>query len=307
MAKIILDSDAPQRSDKWHELHIGRPTASEFSKVITPAKMDLSKQRFDYAYRLAAERLLNQSFSKSLDGLRWIEEGKTQEPKAVQQYEALEEVETFRVSMILTDDMRFGCSPDRLVVTDDRWGVEIKSVFPPKLIRYHIEGSGPDHRIQVLGQFWVGELERNDLYCYNEAMPPFANRWERSGVAAEIAKVADHMDRFGDELDEIVEKMRATGFFAPMAKPTTTLDFMVEAMVDEIMLRDNADDLDAWLNSNVTALNMVHMEQEQKDRILSMAAHKRATLAQAARERTVHGWGADNLADRIVETGNWGG
>jgi hypothetical protein len=62
------------------------------------------------------------------------------------------------------------------------------------------------------------------------------------------------------------------------------------------------------MESPVTAVNMRHMDQEQKDRILGMAAHKRATLQQESRERTVHGWqAADNLADRIVETGNWGG
>lgn len=307
MPKVILEEEAPQRSDRWHQLHIGLPTASEFAKVVTPAKMELSKQRFDYAYRLAAERLLNQSFSRNLEGLMHIERGKEEEPKAVQQYEALEEVETYRVSMILTDDMRFGCSPDRLICNDDRWGVEIKSVFPPKMVRYHIEGSGSDHRIQVLGQFWVGEFERNDLYCYNEAMPPYGHKWKRADMKADILKVADHMTRFGDELDRITEQMRGTGFFAPPPKPITPLDHMAEAMVEVIMSLGSIDELDTWLSSNVTALNMQHMDQDQKERILGMATHKRATLIQEARERTVHGWSADsNLADRILETGSWG-
>jgi len=303
--KIILESEAPQRSDRWFELHIGRPTASEFHRVITPAKLELSKQRFDFAYRLAAEQFLNQSFSRSLEGLEFVEKGKTEEPKAIQQYETINEVETYPISMILTDDKRFGCSPDRLVVGDDRHGLEIKSLFPPKMVRYHMEGSGSEHRIQVLGQMWIGEFTLNDLFCYNEDTPPYFAQWKRPDVANDIAAVAAHMDRFGDELDEMMLKLHKTGFFIRRAHAETILDVLSDSMIGEIMKRETAEDLDLWYESPVTAANLRHLDRQQRDRIGGIVNHKKVSI-RLGEPMTVVGWAppketADDTYHRVIE------
>ncbi len=287
--KIILSSEAPQRSERWYELHIGRPTASEFHRVITPQKLEISRQRFAYQYRLAAERLLNRSFATSLDGLRWIEEGKEKEEPAIKQYQVLQDVETYPVSMILTDDEKFGCSPDRLIVGNDRHGLEIKAVFPPMMIQYRMEGSGSDHRIQVLGQMWIGELERNDLFAYNEAMPPYFCRWERSDVERDIRGVANHMIRFGDELEELIGKLNATGFFTRSQRPMTVLDQLTEAMVGVIQRQGSLASLESWEASDVTAANLSHLNVEQRDRVLGMVEHKKRTLSVVP--GGAYGWG----------------
>lgn len=307
--KIILEQEAPQRSDAWHRLHIGRPTASEFHRVVTPKKMQYAAAAAEYSYRLAAERLLNRSFQKSLEGLRYIEEGKEEEPKAVQQYETLHEVETYKVSMILTDDGRFGCSPDRLVVDDDRHGLEIKSLFPPHLIKHHMEGSGDEHKIQVLGQLWIGELHTNDLYCYNQWCPPYFWQWKRRDYQTEIDIVAGHLDRFGDKLDAMVEELRGKGFFTATAAPVTMLDEIAETMIAEAMKRETIEELDTWWGSDLTAANLEPLDREQRERIEGMVNHKRAHLKTDTRDRIVVGWqsSSTNAADLIVKTGNWGG
>lgn len=310
MPRPILESEAPQRSDPWLKLHIGRPTASEFHRVVTPARLELSKQRFEFSYRLAAERLLNRSFAQSLDGLRWIEVGRLQEPNAVSQYQVMADVDTYPISMILTDDERFGCSPDRLVVGDERHGVEIKSLFPPRMVEYLVEGPGADYRIQLLGQFWVGDLEVNDLFAYNEEMPPYLRSWQRREVKADIVKVGDHMIRFGDELDAMVEKLNATGFFTRAPKPMTVLGELVQAMIDSIQSQQSLTELDAWTMSEVTEANMQMLDHEQQERIGGMVAHKRIALQQSAEVPSSVGWRGPsdmNAASEIIRQGNFGG
>lgn len=298
MPRVILDHEAPQRSERWYQFHIGLPTASEFSKVITPARLELSKQRSSFAYRLAAERLLNQSFRKDLGGLEYIEIGKQEEDSAVQQYHqiaamdlGMEDLDTYRVSMILTDDGKFGCSPDRLIAGNERHGLEIKAIFPPKLAGYLCEGTtGPDHRIQVLGQMWVGDLELNDLYCYNKDFPSFFKQWKRNEEKAEIATVADHMTRFGDELEAVVRKLNATGFFQPAAKPITVLGALVDAMVEIVQGCESLRDLDTWSASEVTEANLKMLDSEQREKILGMVAHKRDELKRPL-PGAINGWG----------------
>lgn len=298
MPRVILDSEAPQRSERWYQFHIGLPTASEFAKVVTPSKLELSKQRAAFAYRLAAERLLNESFRKDLGGLEYIEVGKEEEDSAVQQYHqimamelGLDDLDTYKVSMILTDDGKFGCSPDRLIAGNDRHGLEIKCIFPPKLTGYLYEGTtGPDHRVQVLGQMWVSDFEVNDLYCYNKAFPPFFKQWKRMDVKADVKTVADHMTRFSDELEKIVTKLNATGFFEPSSHPTTVLDALVDAMVAAVQSHDTVTALDAWAVSDTTEANMKMLDPVQRERIVGMIGHKKAEL-RAPMPGIVHGWG----------------
>jgi hypothetical protein len=47
-----------QGSPEWHALRCGVPTASEFSKILTPKTMKLSEQAPAYMYRLLGEWML---------------------------------------------------------------------------------------------------------------------------------------------------------------------------------------------------------------------------------------------------------
>jgi hypothetical protein len=229
MPKVILEEEAPQGGDDWYMLHVGRPTASNFHRVVTPKELKLSKQRKAFTYRLAAERLVNFSFDQDLNHIRDIRRGKDEEPEAVKQYASINDAETYRVSMILTDDEKFGCSPDRMVDHLNSstapaaliHGLEIKSVFLPKMLEFWDVGSGDAHRIQVLGQMWVGDMELNDLFCYNVAMKPYFCRWKRSEHKSDIETVRGHMTQFGDELDELTERMRKLGYFENYARAAT--------------------------------------------------------------------------------------
>ncbi len=283
--KIITAQECAQRSEAWNALHIGRPTASMFHEICTPAKLEYSKGDGSKTamYRLAAERLLNLSFGRSLDGLQWIEMGKSQEPKAVQQYEMLEDARTFLVSFIMPDDERVGCSPDALVEGDNAHGIEIKSLFPPKMVRLHMEGMDVKHRVQVLGQMWIGEMEVNDYFAYNEDMPPFLKRWKRSEVAADIEKVRGHVLHFCDDLDKCVEQLNADGFFNKRAVPTTKLDEMALSMIGDIeqwiTTVDTIGAIERWEADPAVAAELGKLPAEERQRLRDAARTKREFMA----------------------------
>src|SRR3546814_13751795 len=76
--------DVPQRSPEWYALRLGKPTASEFSKIVT-SKGEPSKSADAYAITLAAELFAG----KALDGWEgnaWTERGRELEGEALRLY-----------------------------------------------------------------------------------------------------------------------------------------------------------------------------------------------------------------------------
>lgn len=284
----IGEGAIPQRSEAWQALHVGRVTASCFHKICTPAKLEYAKGARTELYRLAAERLLGESFGPSLDGLEFVELGRTREPEAIQQYEVLQDLVTVPVSFIMTDDERVGCSPDALVANDFRHGLEIKSLFPPKMIKLLMEGQDAEHRVQVLGQMWVAELDVADYFAYNPYTPPYLGRWLRTDCAKDIATVASHVTRFADELDKAVETLNAEGFFTKRETPVTKLDELVERM--RFGDPDNREtfpgienlptiaELDRWKDDPTNKANLENMPVEKRELILESWQFRRAFL-----------------------------
>lgn len=216
----MIIHDVEQGTPAWLKLRLGIPTASEFHRIVTPAKGELSKGAAKYRDWLIAERLMGEPLD-SLDHLQWIERGKLLEPQAVAQYEFTEGVETRAVGFVTTDDGRIGASPDRLVI-GRAGGVEIKCPAPQTHVGYWLDGVGADYRPQVQGQLWVAELEFVDLYVFHPSMPPVLIRTERDETY--IAKLSDAVLRFCDDLDAAMERVRSGGFVATRARVRTAAE-----------------------------------------------------------------------------------
>ena len=233
--KIYYDME--QGSDAWYRARLGRPTASAFGKIVTPAKCDLSKQATEYALRLCAERLLNMS-TESVTGVEWMERGKELEPFAAKQYEFQYEVKTVRVGFITTDDGRVGCSPDRLVAVGDlKVGLEIKCPAPWKHLGYLVHGVEADHKPQLQGQILVAELDRLDLYSWHPQMPPRTVPTVRD--AAYCTKLYAALDQFCDNLDALEERARGLGVFQAMKQAASPVEAeaLSRALQDETFER----------------------------------------------------------------------
>ena len=199
-----------QRSDAWRQLRLGIPTASNFDRIITPKRGELSKTAADYALRLCAERLLNVTSESTIEN-PWMEQGRILEADAVRQYEFTYEATTVAVGFITTDDGQIGCSPDRLVSSDKRVALEIKCPSPHVHLGYLLNGTAPEYTPQVQGTIYVAELDHAELYSYSTQMPAALIRTNRDDEY--IAKLDVALRQFNDNLAKLFERAKALGAF----------------------------------------------------------------------------------------------
>ena len=211
-----------QGSMEWYRLRMGKPTSSMFHKIITPTGK-ISEQRYDYMFKLIAERLLKESMDQALS-TEWVQRGKELEPDAVRQFMLVNEVELEPVGFVTSDDGELGCSPDRLVHNKAQC-VEVKCPAPWTQVKYMLDGPGPDYKPQVQGQLYVGGFDVCHFYSYHPRTP--AVHIETYPDAHFQAAMRNQLDQFLDELAEYEERARAKGAY--VANPGFTTPHEEEA------------------------------------------------------------------------------
>jgi hypothetical protein len=195
----VIYKDIVQGSPQWMEVRVGKPTASQFHRIVTPTG-NPSKQAEMYRLELIAERatgLPNTDFKTS-----WMERGSDKEPEAVAYYEFQGDVTTEKVGFISSDCGRYGASPDRLVGDDGM--LEVKIPKPAVHVGYLLMSGAAyeEHRIQVQSQLWVANRKWNDLLSYSpDGMPRAVHRSERDEKF--IAKMEPLVLEFCDELERL--------------------------------------------------------------------------------------------------------
>lgn len=168
----IYECDQP--SPEWHDLRRGRPTASEFKRIITPAKAEYSKGASGYIDQLIGDiyspyyRQRAESYTSRQQ--QW---GHDYEEEARRWFTMETGLTLRKVGFITTDDGRFGCSPDALVLGPDGEvvaGAEIKCPYEPEIQIARIrEGVFPDEfRPQVHGGLWISGLPKWYFLSYAE-------------------------------------------------------------------------------------------------------------------------------------------
>lgn len=210
----MIIHNCAQGSLEWLKLRLGKPTASEFEKILTPKQLKPSSQQTKYACRLVTEKLLNQSVI-ALDHLEWIARGKELEPQAAASYEFETGFETIPVGFVTTDDGFAGASPDRLIKTgsDLRSGLEIKCPAPHTHMEYIYEGFGSDYILQVQGQMWVGELDFVDRFSWHPQAPSWRVRTYRDDAI--IRAIESAMVPFKELMADVEAKALAAGAWTP--------------------------------------------------------------------------------------------
>lgn len=213
--------DCEQGTAEWFALRRGIPTASEFSKIITPAKGQLSEQWRKYAARLIWEKLMHTT-TQSLAGIEHIEDGKRLEPAAVAQFEFTYEVQTKRVGFVTTDDGMVGASPDRFIVGPSTRTLEVKSPTGPIHLGYMLFGHEAAYRPQIQGQLWVCEAEEGVFYSYAERAPAYVIETRRDDEY--ISKLEAAMREFNENLVRCTEKAHSLGVFQAFDEAVTPVD-----------------------------------------------------------------------------------
>ena len=193
-----------QGSDEWKEMRLGIPTASEFACVQAKGRDGgASKTRRAYMLRLADEIIYRDQPVETFTNPN-LERGKEFEPEARDIYALMHDVELEHVGFIRNGSK--GCSPDSLIGKNGI--LEVKTTFPRLLAELQLDDAWPPvHTAQCQGELWITEREWIDRIVYWPKRKPFLRRAYRD--EAYIKNLADQIERFNDELAQMVERLKA--------------------------------------------------------------------------------------------------
>ena len=174
-----------QGSQEWLESRLGRPTASNFGKLLTPTGK-ASSSADSYINELIAQKITGELPEFYTNAA--MERGNELEPAAKALYELTNDIEVVEVGLCLHDTLECGASPDGLVGDDG--GIEIKCPLPHTHVAYLRDGKIPSKYIpQVQGCLWITGREWWDFMSYHPAMEDLIVRVYRD--EAYIKKLAD--------------------------------------------------------------------------------------------------------------------
>ena len=203
--------DVEQRSEAWYMVRLGKATASEFGKILTPAGKE-SAQCKEYAARLAGEKILQRSIGtfKGNDATR---RGIELEGEAISWYELVSGNKVVPVGFHELGGI--GCSVDGLVEGGKRI-VEIKCPLDAKhifnVIEMRANSACPiyekEYKPQVQGQLMITGREICDLIVYHPLFPSAYLAIERDDeYIALLNEAAQKCVELSNEYVTIVEKI----------------------------------------------------------------------------------------------------
>ena len=211
-------TDFEQGSADWHQIRLGKVTASRVADVIAKTKTGWGAGRANYAAQLVAERLTgNVSESYSNAAMAW---GTEQEPEARLAYEFRTDLEVEQIAFVPHPVIAMsGASPDGLVGDDGL--VEIKCPNVATHIDTLLGGAIPaKYQTQMLWQLACTGRQFCDFVSFDPRMPEemrlFIKRLDRDD--ARIAELEAEVTAFLTEIDATVAELtRRYGLPAAMA------------------------------------------------------------------------------------------
>ena len=165
-----------QLSPEWFELRRGRPTASQFDRIMTPKTMKLAAAHDEYINELIAETFHPGPLTElAVAPSRAMARGTDCEPEARAFYSMQAGVDVVQVGLVETDDGRFAYSPDGLVGDDGC--LELKCPSGKVHVGYLRANDLPvEYRCQVHGELLVTGREWIDFMSYCRGLPPLLIR-----------------------------------------------------------------------------------------------------------------------------------
>lgn len=194
--------DCLQGTSEWFSARCGIPSASNFDQIIT-TKLEPSKQRQKYLYRLAGERVSGMAEETYQNNamLRGIE----LENEARNLYQVINDVEVKQVGFCLTEGKFVaGASPDGLIGDDGC--IEIKCPTMAVHVGYLLDGKLPtDYFQQTQGQLFVTGRTWCDFVSYYPGIKPLIVRVERDEQFIKALTV--ELEIFCSELEDVIKKI----------------------------------------------------------------------------------------------------
>jgi len=197
-----------QGTPEWHQLRLGKVTASRVADILAKTKTGPSASRQNYLIELALQRttgIIQESYSNS--AMEW---GTQTEPQARVAYEVNTNNFVDQVPFIDHPSIKwFGCSPDGLV--SDRGLVEIKCPNSSTHWEYFKANKPPQkYVIQMQAQIAVTNRDWCDFVSFDPRMPDRSQllvvRVNRD--KAFIAEMETEIKKFLDEVEAEVNLMK---------------------------------------------------------------------------------------------------
>lgn len=211
----MIEVACAQGSDEWWEARRGLPTASDFGKIMTPAKRKASASQEPYIAQLIQDvKCLSPKYFTGQGGPvnAATEYGRATEAKARRYFEMTMSEKTGReytvrqVGFCKTDDGRFGCSPDGLI--DPEEGLELKCPLRKTHLVYLMEGGLPlEYQCQVHGCLIVTGRKRWHFMSYCEGEEPLMLTVEPDDFTMALRT---HMVMFDDKFQAAKRKFNVT-------------------------------------------------------------------------------------------------
>lgn len=198
-----------QQSEEWFHMRAGRPSASNFDKIITSTGKP-SSQRAKYVYQLAGEALTGTK--EATFQSRDMQNGIEREEEARQLFEMLHDVEVEQVGLCALDDkLEVLCSPDGLLPNQE--GLEIKCPKMATHVEYLLKQKLPTTYFQqVQGSMYVTGYKAWWFMSYypgtsdSPGLPPFIIKVERDEDF--ISKFAPLVAETVKETQEVINKIK---------------------------------------------------------------------------------------------------
>ena len=165
----MITLNCEQGSREWVEARLGIPTASQFSRIVTPTGK-LSSARDSYLAELLCEWVMGEPVTDFQS--EWMEWGQAIEGEAFDYFALETDTEVEKVGFIYKDEERMvGCSPDGLF--GGQGLVELKCPMPKTHLLWLARGTLPkDHYCQCQGALWVTGREYIYFMSYHPSLPP---------------------------------------------------------------------------------------------------------------------------------------
>jgi len=202
----MIVHDVEQGTLAWLQLHLGIPTASGLNNLLTTGfEKRTGEMVRTYIFKKVAEAWRGKPLVSLGSGGNWdTEQGMILETEALPWFELEYETKVKRVGFITTDDNRFGCSPDGLILSADGQlesvdcGLEIKCPAAHTHVKYLIDGKLPnEYAAQVHGGMFATGFSRWVFVSYRRGFPALRVEVERDEeIQTKIQEAVDlfHLD-----------------------------------------------------------------------------------------------------------------
>lgn len=203
---MIIKENLLQGSEEWLESRMGKATASQAKRVITPTGK-MSTMRVKYMREIARETVISNPLE--FLGNAATEWGNQHEDEAREMYMKITGHDVDEVGFCEREDGIIGFSPDGLVLNDEMnvyKGLEIKCPNPDTHTNYLMEGVLPDeHKIQVHWSLAASGLESWDFMSYFPELNPFIIEVKADEFTEKVRKA---QDQFILEYAEVLPAVR---------------------------------------------------------------------------------------------------